>query len=55
VIKTCCGFSSLISFPKKLSRLPVALSILSTLDSKYSWRNFGGDEGIRENSKTFSP
>ena len=52
-------FDILPSFPEKLSRLPVTLSIctlsiLSTLDSKCSHKNFYGYEAIHKITKTFS-
>ena len=52
-VKKFHGLTSFLSFPEKLSRLPVTLPILGTLDSNIHGKNFRGDKAIRENSEIF--
>ena len=52
-VKKFHGLTSFLSFPEKLSWLPVTLPILGTLDSNIYGKTCG-DKAIRENSETFS-
>ena len=53
-VKKFHGLMSFLSFPEKLSWLPVTLFVLSIFDSKYSQKNFRGDKGSAKSENFFT-